>query len=272
MLLAVPEVPRTALLRPRPSQFTAHGSIWKRLGPYLGSILILLLLWQALAWAIQRPVLPPPLEAFQALGQQFFQGMDYHLAVSAWRVIASLGWATLLGVPLGLYLGRNQKWDRWAGPLVYLTYPLPKIVFLPIILVLLGLGDLSKIFLIGLIIFFQILVTTRDAARGVPKELIYSLKSLGAGEGQIYAHVIFPSCLPKILTALRVALGTAIAVLFFSETIATTSGIGYYVMDAWARVAYDDLFAGVMGMGGLGFALYLLLDWAEKKLCPWEQP
>ncbi|MCL6638660.1 MAG: ABC transporter permease subunit [Firmicutes bacterium] len=169
-----------------------------------------------------------------------------------------------------MILGRVGKLDRLAAPAVYLAYPLPKIIFLPVILTLFGVGDFSKVFLISIIVFFQVLVAARDAARQVNKGVIDSVISLGATDFQVYRHVIFPACLPKILTALRIGLGTAIAVLFFSETVANRTGIGYYLMDAWARFAWDEMFAGVIAMGVMGFVFYLFLDWMERKLCPWQ--
>jgi NitT/TauT family transport system permease protein len=195
------------------------------------------------------------------------------LLVSTATGILILLAALLPAVLLGMVLGRVESLDRYAAPLIYLTYPVPKIIFLPVVITLLGLGNLSKIFLISIIVFFQILVTTRDAARQVNKGMVDSVISLGAGELQIYRNVIYPSCLPKILTSLRISLGTAIAVLFFSETIANRGGyggIGYYVMDAWARLAWNEMFAGIIAMGSMGFILYLFLDWLEKRLCPWE--
>lgn len=188
-------------------------------------------------------------------------------------MVISLLAALAPAVALGMVLGRVEKFDRYAAPLIYLTYPVPKIIFLPLVITLLGLGELSKIFLISVIVFFQILVTTRDASRQVNKSMVDSMLSLGAGELHIYRHVIYPACLPKILTALRISLGTAIAVLFFSETIANRGGIGgigYHLMEAWARLEWDVMFAGIIAMGIMGFALYLLLEWVEKKLCPWE--
>ena len=193
-----------------------------------------------------------------------------NLLVSTARVIASLLVALLPAVLLGMVLGRVERLDRYAAPLIYLTYPVPKIIFLPVVLTLLGLGDVSKIFLISIIVFFQILVTTRDAARQVNKGMVDSVISLGAGELQIYRSVIYPACLPKILTSLRISLGTAIAVLFFPKQSPTGGlwGIGCYVMDAWARLAWDEMFAGIIAMGAMGFILYLILDWLEKRLCP----
>jgi ABC-type nitrate/sulfonate/bicarbonate transport system permease component len=79
-----------------------------------------------------------------------------------------------------------------------------------------------------------------------------------------------PVTLPAMLTALRVSIGTAVAVLFFAESFATTAGLGYYIIaDAFSRVAYREMYAGVLAMSLLGLALYFLADWAERKLAPW---
>lgn len=155
--------------------------------------------------------------------------------------------------------------------MIYLLYPLPKIVFLPVVMILLGLGDLSKIFLITLVVFFQILVTTRDAARNVSHAKILAVVSLGAGRLDIYRHVIWPAIIPEIFTALRIGSGTAIAVLFFAESFASSEGLGYYIMDAWTRSAYQEMFAGIIAMGLLGYLLYAGLDALDKKICPWKK-
>lgn len=237
---------------------------------YLLVSIFLMAAWEALSLWLSKPFLPGPAASGKALFEAFGQDLSGHLLASAIRVLVSLVAATLPAVPLGMLLGRSKKLDRLAAPVIYLTYPLPKIIFLPVILTLFGVGNLSKIFLISIIVFFQVLVTTRDAARQVNRSVVDSVVSLGANEWQVYRHVIYPACLPKILTALRIGLGTAIAVLFFSETIANQVGIGYYLMDAWGRFAWEEMFAGIIAMGAMGFAFYLLLDWMEKKLCPWQ--
>lgn len=240
---------------------------------YLGAVIFLLALWEITSLGLNRPYFPGPCESFLAFGREMTKGLWAHLMVSTARVVVSLAVALVPAVALGMVLGRVERLDRWAAPLIYLTYPVPKIIFLPLVITLLGLGDLAKIFLISVIVFFQILVTTRDASRQVGKSMVDSVLSLGAGELQIYRHVIYPSCLPKILTALRISLGTAIAVLFFSETIANRGGIGgigYHLMEAWSRLEWDVMFASIIAMGIMGTALYLLLEWMEKRLCPWE--
>lgn len=240
---------------------------------YALAVIFLLSLWGLAAWLLNRPYFPGPYDSLLVFIHEMGKDLWAHLLVSTARVVVSLAAALAPAVALGMVLGRVQWLDRYASPLVYLTYPVPKIIFLPLVITLLGLGELSKIFLITVIVFFQILVTTRDASRQVSRSMVDSVLSLGAGELQIYRHVIFPACLPKILTALRISLGTAIAVLFFSETIANRGGIGgigYFLMEAWSRMEWEAMFAAIIAMGIMGFALYLFLEWLEKKTCPWE--
>jgi NitT/TauT family transport system permease protein len=193
-----------------------------------------------------------------------------HFLVSAWRVAASTALAVLLAVPAGLVLGQSRTIDRLAAPLIYILYPIPKIVFLPIILLFLGIGNASKIFMIFLILFFQVLVVVRDEAGALRPELIYSVRSLGAGRRALFRFVYLPATLPAALTALRVSVGTAIAVLFFAESFATTSGLGYYIIvESWGRLAYPEMYAGVLAMSLLGLLFYFIVDAMERRLAPW---
>ena len=115
-----------------------------------------------------------------------------------------------------------------------MLYPIPKVVFLPILLVLLGLADAPKIVLIALTVFFQVLVAVRDAVHAVPEDLVLSARALGAGRWGVYRHVIVPATLPAVFTSLRIGTGTAIAVLFIAEAIAGSTGLGYFIMQSWA--------------------------------------
>jgi ABC-type nitrate/sulfonate/bicarbonate transport system permease component len=232
--------------------------------------LVLLLLWQVASWLIRSEVLPGPLAVFQALLRAVPRGLARHFVVSGYRVLVGVALAMLLAVPTGLMLGQSRSLNRLFSPALYILYPVPKIVFLPVILLLLGIGDLSKVFILFLILFFQILVVVRDQAAALRPELIYSVRSLGAGRRALFRFVYLPATVPAALTALRVSIGTAIAVLFIAETFATTSGLGYYIMnDSWQRLAYADMYAGVIAMSVLGLLLYFVVDWLERHLAPW---
>jgi len=243
----------------------------RRVLGYLGASVVLVAGWALLALAVDSPALPGPVSALTEFAASFGTDIAANLLVSAWRVVAAMVLGTLLGVPLGLMLGRSPRIDAIAAPLIFLTYPIPKVVFLPVLLVLLGLGDLSKIALITIIVFFQILVTARDAARAIPAASVLSVRSLGASRLQVLRHVVLPSSLPEIFTALRIGTGTAVAVLFLAESIAGTNGLGYYIVDSWARIDYNAMFAGIIGMALLGVALYEALELAEARACRWTR-
>jgi ABC-type nitrate/sulfonate/bicarbonate transport system permease component len=234
------------------------------------SIAALFLGWEIVALLARTPLLPTVDAVLVALARGAGGGLGLHFAVSAWRVLASLVLTILLAAPAGLAIGLSPKWnDRLAG-LIYLTYPMPKVVLLPILMLFLGIGDLPKIVLIWMILSYQVLLVVRDAAVGVHPDLIQSVASLGGTRWQLVRFVYVPACLPAVLTSLRVSIGTAIAVLFLAESIATTSGLGYYIMvEGWGRLAYADMYAGVVAMSLLGLALYVALDRLELLLCPW---
>ena len=186
-------------------------------------------------------------------------------------IIVAILIAILIAVPLGLILGQSERLNRIFSPSIYLLFPIPKVVLVPVILLFLGIGDSSKIAIIFLILFFQILVLVRDQAAEIRPELIHSVRSLGAGRRALFRFVYFPASLPAILTALRQSIGTAVAVLYVTELFATQLGLGYYIyLQGSTLFDYPKMYAGVMAMSLLGLGLYFLVDGLQRKLCPWQ--
>lgn len=235
---------------------------------YFLTIFVVILIWWGISLIINIPIIPLPSGVFRTI-IDLKESIWVHMLASVIRIFLGVSFSLIIGIPSGLIIGRVKKLDQILAPFIYLSYPVPKIAFLPVILLLFGLGNASKVFLIALIVFFQIIVNTRDAAKSVDQELILSVKSLGASDWQIFWQVIFPASLPRIFTAIRISTGTAIAVLFFTETFATFSGLGYFIMDAWTRVNYNEMFAGILALSFLGLILFLLIDFLERMLCPW---
>ena len=231
----------------------------------------LLVAWAAAAALVSRPFLPGPAATFAALARLAVSGaLARHGIASAARVLGAIALAFPPAAALGLLAGRHRRVDAVVSPLAYLLHPLPKAAFLPLIMLALGLGDASKVFLVGLIVFSQVLVAARDSARRVDPLLVDSVRSLGAGTTRIALLVIVPATLPDLLTSLRVSLGTAVAVLFLAETFATDTGLGYLIVDAWARVAYAEMYAAIIALSLLGLGLFGATDLAERLLCPWK--
>jgi NitT/TauT family transport system permease protein len=211
--------------------------------------------------------MPSPVEVVPLFLSSIFGELGLHFLASAGRVLAAIAAAIIIAVPVGLGLGQTPVLDRIFAPLIAIVYPIPKIVLLPVIYVLMGITDVSKIFLIGLIIFFQILVVVRDEAANLHPELVLSVRSLGAGKRALFRFVYFPATLPAVLTALRISVGTAIAVLFIAEQSLTTYGLGYYiVVETYQVLRYPEMYTGILAMSLLGLGLYFIINHLETKV------
>lgn len=237
----------------------------------LGAVLALVVIWQLASLAVNKPILPSPLKVGQVFVSELDNGLISHFMASLWRVLASMGLAIMLAAPAGLILGQSKRLNNFFSPMIYLLYPVPKVVLVPIVLLFLGIGDLPKIAIIFLILFFQILVLVRDQAAALRPELIQSVRSLGAGRRALFRFVYFPASLPAILTALRQSVGTSIAVLYVAELFATQKGLGYYIyLNGSTLFNYPAMYAGVLAMSLLGLGLYFTVDWLEGRLTPWQ--
>ena len=234
--------------------------------------LAILFFWQISALIIDRNILPSPILVIQVFFKELLNGrMLEHAAASLWRVMASMLLSVALAAPAGLILGQSKRLNRFFSPVIYLLYPIPKVVLVPIVLLFLGIGDLPKIVIIFMILFFQILVLVRDQAAALPTELIQSVRSLGAGRRALFRFVYLPASLPAILTALRQSVGTAVAVLYIAELFATQRGLGYYIyFNGSTLFDYPAMYAGVLAMSLLGLGLYFTVDWLEHLLCKWQ--
>ena len=234
-------------------------------------IFLCLVLWAVTAQILQMPVIPSPEQVLLRLVQKFPDTIAVHAGYSLLRIVLGLVVAVAVGYPVGVLMGYFPRVNRLLAPILYLTYPVPKIALLPVVMLLFGVGETSKMLLVFLIIVFQVVVAVRDAVAAIPPETYAPLRVLGATFAQIVRHIIVPASLPKFITAVRVAMATAISVLFFTETFGTQYGIGYYIMDAWLRVNYLDMYAGIAVLSTMGLLLFILLDWTERRLCAWNQ-
>ena len=233
-------------------------------------ICLCLALWAGMAYLLQMPVIPSPVQVFLRLAAKFPETIAVHAGYSLMRIVLGLFAAVAVGYPVGVLMGYFPCVNRLLAPLLYLTYPVPKIALLPVVMLLFGVGEWSKLILVFLIIVFQVVVAVRDAVAAIPSETYAPLRVLGASFAQIVRHIIVPASLPKFITAVRAAMATAISVLFFTETFGTQYGIGYYIMDAWLRVNYLDMYAGIVVLSAMGLLLFILLDWTEHRMCAWN--
>lgn len=237
---------------------------------FLQGFIIFNVLWYLASMIVNMKVLPKPTEVYFGINNLYGESLYIHVLISLYRVGMGLIISLALGTFTGLLMAYSNTWNKVLNPLVYFTYPIPKTALLPMVMLLFGLGDSSKIIIIVLILVFQIIVAVRDAAVNIPSGTYDSIRSLGASKLQTFAHITLPAVLPELLTTLRLSLGTALSILFFAEGYGTQYGIGYYILDAWTRIDYVGMYAGIVILSLLGFALFISVDIVEDTVCKWK--
>jgi NitT/TauT family transport system permease protein len=234
------------------------------------AFIIILLMWQVFSMVARVPFIPSPFRVLETIGSIFQNKILMHSLYSLFRIFAGIFLSMAIGIPVGLLMGYFNRLDIILSPFIYFIYPVPKIALLPIVMLLFGIGEASKIIMIMLIVLFQIIVAARDGVKDIPKENYYSYSSLGASKGRIFKDIILPASLPGLLTSTRISLGTAISVLFFTETFGTKYGMGYFIMDSWMRVNYLEMYSGIVVLSIIGFLLFMLVDKLEDRVCLWR--
>ena len=236
------------------------------------AFLVLFLLWSAASYILNLSFLPSPINVFINTYYIFIDEIFIHTAYSMYRILLGTAISVVFGTAIGYLMGFYEVVDKLLSPALYLTYPIPKLALLPIIMLLFGLGETSKVTVIVLIVIFQVIIASRDAVKSIPSEVFHTLYSLGASNIDIFKKIIFPASLPRLFSALRVSFGTALSVLFFAETFGAQYGLGYFIMDSWMRVNYLDMYSGILVLSLCGFILFLLADKLEHRKVKCDPP
>lgn len=245
--------------------------LFKRLfNSQLMGFICFLIVWQALHLLLKTHTVPSPLESivcFLSIPLVLLK----HAGASVLRVAAAVGISLVLGIPAGILLGVNKTAKRIFSPLLYFLYPIPKIAFLPVFMLLFGLGNPSKILLIIFIIVFQIMLSVRDGVAQIEPVYFQVMNSFCVSPRQRYRFLIVPAVLPQLFSGLRISIGISLASLFFAENYATQFGIGYFILSAWTKMDYVEMFSGILALGFIGILLFYLLDRLESVCVPWQK-
>jgi ABC-type nitrate/sulfonate/bicarbonate transport system permease component len=242
--------------------------IYKLMKSQVIGLLSFLLLWEILHRILHNHSIPSPISTI--LYTIKFPGkLLLHSAASCLRVFFAISISIILGVPTGIILGMNSMCKRIFSPLLYFLYPIPKVAFLPIFMLLFGLGNTSKIILIIWIIIFQIILSVRDGVEQISPLQWKVMDSFCTTTVQKYRYLILPAILSQIFSGLRISIGISLASLFFAENYATTYGIGYFILSAWTKMNYVEMFSGILIIGFVGILLFKLIDQLEILCTPW---
>jgi ABC-type nitrate/sulfonate/bicarbonate transport system permease component len=243
-------------------------------GAGIFSILVLLIAWEMFARSgkVTAFMLPP----FSAVAQRIYADaltgeLWHNLGLTMFRALTGFVIAAIGGVGLGAMMTRN-RFVRWFfDPIVSVGFPMPKIAFLPIIMLWLGLYDLSKISVVVFDAIFPVVTATLAGLAGVERELIWSGRNMGASERQLMWQVALPAALPQILTGLQVALPIALIVAIIAEMAMGGYGLGGAMMSASRFADSRGVFAGIVEIAIVGYALIKAMAFIRRRLLVWHQ-
>jgi len=223
-------------------------------------------------WKLVDPFLvPPPLEVFKRLAQILVDGqLPAAIAGTLYRAIAAFALAVAICVPLGLAIARIAALRWFFDPLISIGFPMPKVAFIPIFILWLGVFDTSKIVVAAFACSFTILATTVGAASNVERAFVWSALSLGATRSALLWEVVLPAALPRILTGLQIALPIALITTIAAEMIMGGAGLGGTMMRAGRFADTPGVYAGIVASGAVGFLLVKCLEAARRWLLSWH--
>jgi len=230
-----------------------------------------LLLWQWTAMRGAPDFVLPPLEiAKQFIAALATRELYGDAAASLMRALPGFAVGVALGIVLGLAAGIARTFDEMLSPLVFLTYPVPKIVMLPVFMLWFGIGDLSKVMIIALACFYPAFINAYYGARATPRILVWSARNMGASEAEVFRRVVLPGALPQIFAGLRVALALSFIVMFAAEMINARSGLGHLIREAENSLRFDLMYISLLTIAILGYAGDRLLRLARARFLRWE--
>jgi NitT/TauT family transport system permease protein len=254
-------------------------SLWSRLEPSLlgiGSIVALLLIWELLPYMVTLSAgtqlfFTTPSKVAGTLWSMFATGSIWApLKVSASGFALGLGLAIVVALPLGVVLGRSRVLNAMFDPFITAFNATPRLVFIPLVMLWLGLGLWSKVVIVFIGALFPLLINTYEGVRNSDKVLINVVRSFGANEWAIARLVVLPNSLPYIVAGLRLAIGRAVLGVVVAEFFGSEDGLGVLMVQASGQYQVDVVFAGLIVFAGLSLIMTGLVQLLEQRLTRWR--
>jgi NitT/TauT family transport system permease protein len=243
-----------------------------RCAPLL-ALLGLLGVWQIAALVLNTDSFPSALEAIRAI-PAILGDRDalLNILASLRRMAIGLSLAVLVSIPLGLMMGRSRNVASFFNPLLMVIYPVPKAALMPVIMLWLGVGDVSKTLVIFLGVSLPVIYHSFQGAKAVEEKMLWSGAAMGLSATQRMLRIVLPAALPEILTGCRTGLVLALITMVTSEMIARQSGAGNILFNALDMAQYDMVFAMIIIIGALGIGLDAAFERLRASLVRWAEP
>jgi ABC-type nitrate/sulfonate/bicarbonate transport system permease component len=237
--------------------------------------------WQLWASGHHSPFFPPPSAILARMYHLWFSGPASRLFLtpnatgnllpSLWRTLAGLAIATVIGVPLGIAIGRSRAISGYLEPLLQFGRALPVVTLAPVFLALFKIGNQMEIATIAFGTVWPILLNTIDGASSVDPVQLETARAFRLSAGQRLSRLIIPSALPKIFTGFRLSLSLALILMVFSELVGSSNGIGYEMLNAQNSFDLTELWCTIVLLGILGYLLNAILNGAQRKVLGWHR-
>ncbi len=245
-----------------------------RIGAGIFSILVMLIAWEL--FARSGKVTPFMLPRFSTVLEYIYKDavsgdLWINLALTLYRAMTGFVIATVAGIVLAMLMSRSKIAHWFFDPIISVGFPMPKIAFLPIIILWLGLYDFSKISIVVFDAIFPVVTATLAGIVAVDKELLWSARNMGAKEHEIMWQVVLPAASPQILTGLQVALPISLIVAIIAEMVMGGYGLGGAMMGASRFANSPGVFAGIVEIAVVGYALIKIMAWLRRRLLVWHQ-
>ncbi|WP_103171840.1 ABC transporter permease [Paracoccus sp. SY] len=239
-----------------------------------GLLIAFLLLWQVSStrgWV--NPAVFPPLDTIMAaLWKGLASGalLD-DIAISLQRSGLAFGAAVVIGIPLGLFMGQIAAVERALEPILQLFRQTSALALYPVFILLLGLGEASKVFVIFWATLFPILLATIGGVKQVDRRLVEMARTFGASRLTVFRRVVLPASVPAIFVGLRLSATTALLLLIAAEMIGANKGVGFQVMNAQYNFQIPLMFGAIFLLAALGLAANAVLVLLQHRLCRWAE-
>ena len=226
-------------------------------------------LWSVRAESFYFPPLPEILQTF--MDTWVFERVRSDLLPSLARLGAGYAIAVVVAVVLGIALGLSPLARRATAPIVEFLRAIPPVALIPLAIVVWGIGNEMKVFVIAMVCVWPILLNTIDGVAGVDLTLTDTARAYGIRGFQRLRRVVLPWASPQIFAGMRTALSLALIVMVVSEMVASTNGVGYFVVQSQRSFAIPEMWAGILLLGLLGYALNLIFVLVERRVLAWHR-
>lgn len=193
-----------------------------------------------------------------------------HTAISLARIIIGFSIGTALGMALGLAIGLNKTVAAILQPLIDLTFPIPKVGLLPLVIIIFGLGEASKYVIIAISCFYLVVINTVAGVRQIERIYLDVGRNYHANRRLMFTDVAFPGALPTIMAGVKISMGVSLIIIVSAESLAAKSGIGYLIWTSWQVFQVEKMYVGLLISALLGLGFSMLLNFIERKLIPWK--